>query len=281
MTEPTDLLLITHNRLGYVRKSVPRLLESPHDFRVYWWDNASTDGTVDFIESLDDPRLVVKRHASENVCQYEPTIWFLERSRSQVIGKVDDDVLLPTGWCGQLESMVRADSRFGLLGCWIFMPDDWVTRWALRRARKIAGFSVLRNVGVQGQSCVIRKELMKAFLKPDENGFPVDQVKMSAEGFVNGFPVPPLFAHNMDDPRSPHYIPGTPDEARAPTGLTAVRLGFKTGDEYAKWIAADARQRQQRPFFLQLALARIWKKDTHLASMARRVLRNLDPMRRH
>ena len=103
---------------------------------------------------------------------------------------------------------------------------------------------------------------------------------MSRDGYVNGFPVPPLFGHNMDDPRSPDYKPVEPVSERAPGGLTAVRLGFETGEEYATWIAADARQRQRLPFGWQLAIDRILVGKGRFASLLRRAIRPFVPTMR-
>ena len=276
MPEPAELLLITHNRLPYVKKSVARLFEDQSDFRVYWWDNASKDGTTEWVESLNEPRIVRKHHSEENVNQRDPTFWFFQESKSDVLGKIDDDILLPPGWTAQLARMVRADSRYGVLGCWIFMEEDWSEDWANRRAIYVGGYKVLRNVGVQGQSCLARKEVLTAYASRDGYGFPVDQVRMTRDGFINGFPMPPPFGHNMDDPRSPHYIAQREDQK----GITAVKLGFKTTESYAKWIEADAWERQRLPFPIQRALYALDGMDGRVGNVLRRMVTPVLPTAR-
>ncbi|MEQ9022138.1 MAG: glycosyltransferase, partial [Pseudomonadales bacterium] len=118
-------LLITWNRRDYVEKTLSNLLVDPSDFRLYCWDNASQDGTADLIASINDPRVVKRHFNKENVNQYEPCIWFFETATSDVIGKVDDDILLPAGWTERIAPMIRQEPKFGMLGCWIFMPEDW------------------------------------------------------------------------------------------------------------------------------------------------------------
>jgi glycosyltransferase involved in cell wall biosynthesis len=274
--EPTDLLLITHNRLGYVQKTLPALLADSDDYRIFWWDNASTDGTLEYIDSLGDPRLAVKHHAKENSGQEEAMLWFLNVSMSETLGKIDDDVLLPPGWCKRLSTMIQSSKRFGMLACWLFMQEDWDEKLARRRAIRVADYSVLRAVVVQGQACVARREVMQAYLKPGSPGLPINQYQMSRDGLINGMPLPAIFAHNMDDPRSPHYLTRNGQQG-APMGLTARRLGFQTHEEYACWIAADAMQRLKLPFSIQMAIEASYRRRGITGRLLRRLARPFIP----
>ncbi len=58
-------LVVTHDRLEQLRQTVSRLLDEPAD-AVVVVDNASTDGTAEYLSSLADPRLRVI-HAPENL----------------------------------------------------------------------------------------------------------------------------------------------------------------------------------------------------------------------
>ncbi|CAM3350058.1 Glycosyltransferase, GT2 family [Paracoccus aminovorans] len=53
-------LVVTHNRQEKLRVTIARLLAEDLD-HVLVFDNASTDGTGDYLESVDDPRFVVMR----------------------------------------------------------------------------------------------------------------------------------------------------------------------------------------------------------------------------
>lgn len=61
-------VVVTHNRLDKLRATVARLLETPAGVlaAVLVVDNASTDGTPDWLDAQDDPRLVV-RHSGANL----------------------------------------------------------------------------------------------------------------------------------------------------------------------------------------------------------------------
>lgn len=259
MPAPVDLLLITWNRREYVEKTLPTILNDPSDFQLYCWDNGSQDGTADIIQSIDDPRLV-KRHLNpENVGQQTPCFWFFEHAQSDVIGKIDDDILLPSGWTSRIAPIIRKDPQFGMLGCWIFMPEDWHEDIAQQNIIEQSGERIFRCVAIQGQSFLARKEYMVRYSENVSYGLPVKRIQMSLDGLISGYPVPLLYGHNMDDPRSPHNFKTKSGNLGDQSALTARSIGFKSAESYAHWIAEDARTRQTIPFNTQLkrALRRI------------------------
>ena len=274
MSSPVDLLLITWNRREYVEKTLPQLLKNPSDFRLYCWDNGSTDGTADIINSIEDPR-VFKRHFNpENVGQYEPCMWFFETAISDVIGKIDDDILLPAGWIDCLAPMVRKDPRFGMLGCWIFMPEDWDETLAKHNIVELSGEQVFQCVAIQGHSFLARKEYLIRYRSNNKkgHGLPIDRPGMSLDGLVNGYPLPLLYAHNMDDPRSPINIKTKSGPLLVNSALTARRLGFGSAEAYAEWIAADAYCRQKEPFTEQLKRHKLKRDKTLIGKLRRKLL---------
>jgi len=250
MHQPVDLLLITHNRRAYVEKAIPRLWEDGADFRVYWWDNHSTDGAIDVVVGHADERLVESQRSTENLGQLAPTRWFLEVSRSDVVGKIDDDVLLPPGWTERFVPLVRSHPELGMLSCWMYMPEDWDQDQAEKNVVAVGGHRIFRASTLGGCSFVVRTELLKRFFLPDSNrGLPVDRLGMSLAGFVSGYPLPLAFAHHMDDPRSPHCLMRDPNHPQTQFSYTMQNFGFESLEEYGRWIAADAR------FFLQTSFA--------------------------
>lgn len=252
--QPPDLLLITWNRRGYLEKTLPHLLSNPEDFRLYCWDNASTDGAADLIRDLKDERVVVKHFSNENVRQREPSIWFLENAKGTLAGKVDDDILLPHGWLGRCAAPILADHAFGLMGCWIFMPSDWEEITHKPNIYERAGHQYLRVIKRAGQSFLARRDLMRKYLTPAGTGygFPVDQSKLTFDGFINGYPLPIMMAHNMDDPRSEHCLLNRPGGMGEQAAQTMRARGFKTAEEYGEWIRQDARNLVSVPFEEQM-----------------------------
>jgi len=237
--EPVDLLLITWNRREYLEKTITNLLASDDDFRLYCWDNNSEDGTADIIADLDDPRVVKKHFSQLNVRQRTPTLWFFDQAKSDLVGKIDDDILLPNGWVSKIAPIVRNNDNAGMLGCWIYMEDDWNEALAKHKFFKLGDNEVFQNMWIAGQSFLARLDYLKEYILPENvgYGFPIDQYRMTKNGLINGYPLPIVFAHNMDDPRSEHYVSDMGEYA----ALTSRVRGFETAEEYGAWIAEDAK----------------------------------------
>jgi hypothetical protein len=158
-----------------------------------------------------------------------------------------------------------------MLGCWIFMPGDWVPDVARHNVRDIDGVKLFVATELAGHSFLARRERLRAYWSVERPGIPVDRIRMTLDGYVSGNPVPLLFAHNMDDPRSEHCQmghPGHPNEAYA---LTYRRLGCANLEEYAAWIAADARERQAVPYERQVRGLRAHRAREPLRRLLRRL----------
>jgi len=285
MQNSVDLLLITHNRRGYVEKMLPKLLEDPTPFNLYCWDNHSTDGTADLLRSIDDPRIAHRHFHPENANQCEPCLWFLENAQSDVVGKVDDDVLLPPGWMDTIAPLIQQEPRFGMLGCWIFMESDWFEEIAKTNVIRVQGTDIFRSTMLAGHSFLARREYLKKYCIANSprysHGLPVDRLQMSLDGLISGHPLPILFAHNMDDPRSPYNLatkPGTTFQSSS--ALTARKLGFKDVEDYAKWIEADAYFRQKVSFKRQIQWMLLQEDQTLLGKFKRKWLGAMLPKQR-
>lgn len=111
------IILPTWNRLRYLRLGIPSLLAATRDIpcELLVWDNASTDGTAEFLDGLDDPRLSVVHHP-ENI-----GINALAASARRVGGthllQVDDDVIdFPPGFLRELVVAYESLPKLGYLG---------------------------------------------------------------------------------------------------------------------------------------------------------------------
>jgi glycosyltransferase involved in cell wall biosynthesis len=280
MSDPVDLLLITSNRREYVEKSVRTLFDDPAEFRLYWWDNHSTDETPDVVASLCDKRLVERHLSPVNVLQNFPTRWFLERARSDVVGKIDDDILLPAGWTERIAQMVRSEPRYGMLGCWIYMPEDWREEKASQNFVQLDDRIVFRTTSIAGHSFLSRGDYLRQYLRDNLPGLPVDRAQMTFDGLINGYPVPLILAHNMDDPRSPHCQLRNPGFPREQASFTMKRLGFESPEEFAKWIAADALYRQVTPIEKQIRRDKLQRDRTLRGRLRRKLWTRLGLLRR-
>lgn len=272
MKEPADLLLISSNRRRYLEKCLSRLLGGSSDFRLFCWDNGSSDGSAELIASLDDPRIEDRCLAPRNVRQREAFLWFLGRAKSDLVGKIDDDILLPEGWIERLAPLLRREPRFGMLGCWTFLAEDWDEKKAAHKIIELAGVPVFRNAWIGGTAFLARRDTISNYIKPAGTGYglPIDQIIMSEDGLINGFPLPLLLAHHMGDPRSEHFQP----ELDGSLGETARRKGIASAARHAEWIAADAEEILREPLEAQLRRYRIHR-DRSLRGQFRKLLMKL------
>ncbi|QSA97288.1 glycosyltransferase family 2 protein [Methylococcus sp. EFPC2] len=235
--------MITWNRFHYAKRTIDNLLATNDDFRLYWWDNGSSDGVAEYISALEDPRIVLRHKHDSNVMQAVPTRWFLEQSKADVIGKIDDDTLVPDGWIKTIRPAVERHDRLGMVGCWTFWPEDFERNAGVAQ-KKIRGFDphrVLSNLGIGGTAFLMKKSLALKYLIKSHNGtaFPIDRAKMSAEGYCSGWYYPLIWAEHMDDPRS-EYCLGYDESSGGMSALSAKVRGFKTQQEFLNWIKTDA-----------------------------------------
>jgi len=258
MHRQPGLLLISWNRREYIEKTLPRILDDPSDFTLYLWDNGSRDGTADIICDVDDSRVAAKHFSRENVGQQKPWFWFLEKCRHAILGKIDDDILLPSKWTESIGSAVARNPQIGMLGCWAFMGSDWNEHLAQKNIVEVSGGRVFRAVGIAGHSFLARRErLLKYAYTPKRPGLPVDRVRMTLNGYLSGFLYPLIRAHNMDDPRSPlNRYTRLGCELSEFCALTAKNRRCRTAEAYATTIADDARRIQEVPIDEQVARVR-------------------------
>jgi len=220
------------------------------------WDNGSGEATRTILSECRDERIVHREFSGENAGQGTPFRWFLQQAKADVVGKVDDDILLPKDWLERIAPVARGHEKAGALGCWIFPIEDWKKLERCPNYVELGGAKMLRWLTVQGHSFLVRRELCKRYVPSQfpSYGLPLDQRQMTLDGYYCGHPLPPVFAHNMDDPRSEQLEYADRNDPNA--ALTWRSWKFSR-DEYAAWIEHDAVQRQLVPYRLELRISNI------------------------
>ena len=110
------VVVITHNRVHLLQQCVERVLArtSGHTREIVIWDNASSDGTRAYLDSLGDPRLDIVHH-SRNIGQNAYAEAF-ERTSSSYLVEVDDDVVeAPENWDHMLLEAFERIPNIGFL----------------------------------------------------------------------------------------------------------------------------------------------------------------------
>src|SRR4030042_4447299 len=157
-----DLAFITYNRLHYTKLALASVLADPsEEFSLTIWDNASTDGTSEYLKNeVHDPRISDIILSNKNVGQVKAGNEIWGKSRADLVGKLDNYCILTPGWTRVLASAHGDIDRLGVVACWHFPLDDFDEQ-AARRAGKIQSFGshqILRHPWTCGTGLLIKRD---------------------------------------------------------------------------------------------------------------------------
>lgn len=185
-----ELLMITHNRLEYLKKSLPSVLAQRAKLTI--WDNASDKKTVDWLKKQ---KLNVHFNKTNESLAKVTSEVFLD-SKAAFVGKVDSDMIIPSNW---LSRLLGAHKRhhFGFIGGFHFRPED------LDGIEPIITNGIWQKHHIGGQFLIRRKDF-KGYTGRGVMGLSEYQAKV---GLPNGYLWNPiLWVDHMEDKRSEHYI---------------------------------------------------------------------------
>jgi glycosyltransferase involved in cell wall biosynthesis len=236
------LLFLTWNRIEYTRLSLPRLLADPGEaFDLILWDNGSTDGTREYLESIRDPRIRERILRPTNEGQTPAIEHLFRESGAELVGKVDNDCLVTPGWTRTLARALDDVPELGGVGCWTFMAEDFDADLARHKLRRFGEHTVVAHPYLGGSAFLTRRADFTRFGPVSEPGlFPRYWIRAAAAGRVNGWYLPLVLVEHMDDPRSPHCLLREPLDPRELPFALRLR-GLSTRQEFARWIREDAR----------------------------------------
>ncbi len=205
------IVLITHNRLEYTKKTLARLLEDPtEEFDLYLWDNASSDETADYLkDGVKDPRIVDVVLSKENVGQAGAMNYAWSKTKAELVGKVDNDCLQTPGWTRIFAQAHKDIPQLGAVASWHFFQEDFDYEVAKHKIQTFNGHQIFRNPWVGGSGFLMKR---KTFLEqgPWEKGVNVGTtafyIKMALSGYINGWYYPLVYQEHMDDPLSKHSM---------------------------------------------------------------------------
>jgi len=242
MNRVPSILMVTWNRREYFERTISNLLADKSDFRLFFWDNGSADGVRDIISDLKDDRIQAKHFSGENVGQFSAWHWFIDHCRTDIAGKLDDDIIGEPGWMTRFSEVIADSPEIGAIGAWVYLQSEWDEAIAGRKMVRVGRHAVFRNGWVAGCIFLARVEYLKrySFNDPLRFGVPLDQMAMTRAGLINGYPMPISFAENLDDPRSPHCRMNRPGGWDQFAAYSARMRNFSSPEEYGRWIAADA-----------------------------------------
>jgi O-antigen biosynthesis protein len=131
-----SVIVLTHNRLHLLRECVENVLArtSPSTHEIIIWNNASTDGTREYLNGLSEPRLKVVDHTA-NVGQNAYAEAFAMASQPYLV-ELDDDVIdAPPCWDQTLLDAFLALPRVGFLAANLEDDPNDEAAWVMHHLR--------------------------------------------------------------------------------------------------------------------------------------------------
>ncbi len=201
-----DLVFITYNRLDYTKLALASVLADPtEEFSLTIWDNASTDGTDEYLKNeISDRRITDIIFSKENIGQTAATNKVWSSSKADLLGKLDNDCLVTPGWTRTLAEAHKDIPNLGVVACWHYFPEDFDYERAKHKIRRLGRHQILVHPWTCGTGLLTKRETFKRFGPIRNKSTTAYWLKMAIAGYINGFYYPLIFQEHMDDPKSRH-----------------------------------------------------------------------------
>ena len=199
-----DLVFITYDRLEYTKLSLASVLADPSEqFSLTIWDNASTDGTIDYLRNeVRDTRIKQVVFSPKNVGQIAVLNQVWGDSDADLLGKLDNDCILTPGWSRTLAQAHQDIPELGVIACWHFMPEDFNFEKASHKIQQFGRHRILRHPWTCGTGLLVKRETYERMGPMPGEGTTQYWLGMARAGYVNGFYYPLICQEHMDDFRS-------------------------------------------------------------------------------
>jgi GT2 family glycosyltransferase len=125
-TPEVSVVLVTYNRLRMLRECLESLVSTIGDVdaEVVVWDNASTDGTGEYLDEMASRHPVLRIHHSRENIGLNAFGDGVKLTRGFYIVELDDDVVkLPEHWLSEILRAFKAVPRAGCLAANVVQDD--------------------------------------------------------------------------------------------------------------------------------------------------------------
>jgi len=200
------LAFLTYNRLDYTKMALAALLADPdEEFALTIWDNGSSDGTQNYLKTVQDRRIVKMVFSEKNRGQTYVTNKIWSETDAELVGKVDNDCLVTAGWTRILAKAHQDLPQLGVVGCWHFFPGDFDYGRAKHKIQTFGNHQIFRHPWVDGSALLVKRKVYQQYGPCREKEYLTRfWLKLALAGYVNGFYYPLVYQEHMDDIRSKH-----------------------------------------------------------------------------
>ncbi len=216
------LVFITYQRLEYTKLALASVLaDATEEFSLTIWDNASTDGTVEYLKNeVSDRRIADVVFSKENVGQTTAVNEIWGRSKADLLGKLDNDCIVTPGWTRTLAQAHRDIERLGVIACWHFFADDFDYERAKHKIQTFGRHQIFRHPWTCGTGLLFKRTDFEEFGPIRETATTQYWLRMAAAGRINGFYYPLIYQEHMDDQKSSHCLIRDADSLRQYRNIT-------------------------------------------------------------
>jgi len=143
------ILYITNNRLELTKISLPKMLSTPSkNLDIYIWDNASNDGTVDYLKTIKDEKIKNIFFSDVNVGLNKPVQMLWNDIDADIVGKIDNDIYVSSGWLDLLVDVLQSPVQFGAVSGWHLYRDWEDVGWVeVKKTQDCITYIPTKNVG--------------------------------------------------------------------------------------------------------------------------------------
>ena len=210
------ILFFTYDRLEYTKLALKALLENTeYPFELHIVDNASKDGTVEFLKDLEllypeTIRSIIFN--KENLGLAGPTNDFWNRVVADYYGKVDNDTVVPKGWLQKLITAHEKIPELAVVSAYHFPVDEVDMEVISKKIITKDGISILTDTHVGGCAYLIKKSIknMAGLMKVDPSkkihGWTEYQNRLNKMGYIIGYFYPLIALDYLDDPRNENCL---------------------------------------------------------------------------
>jgi len=234
-----DILYITYNRIHSTKLTLPKLIQSTsYPFSLTIVDNKSSDTTASYLKE------VVSNYGSERIIKLilnnkneglsKPTNAFWKRSEADLVGKIDNDILVEDGW---LEKLVNAHEKIpdlSVIGGFHFPRQIFNYNKCKHNIYQYDDIQVLRQPYIGGNYIAKRNIILETgFLKEGGvnqfklGGWTGYQQKLSDEGYIIGYYYPLIYFKHIHNSSEAYF-----KEVRGMSRRKYLRWEKKDG----KWL---------------------------------------------
>ncbi len=163
------ILTITFDRLSYTKKAIEAIRENTKNYIHFIWDNGSTDGTPQWLKTIEDENTIINYSDKNTGLVYPMNMFFDKFSDYKYVAKVDNDSVMPKGWLNKLKEVMDAIPFFAveanhylMLRHDIDQNDDYYKHLF---SVNFKGEKLYLWNAVGGTGVIIRRQMMDGLLK--------------------------------------------------------------------------------------------------------------------